>query len=52
MGDELKVAGIKAAFTDEEISTPLMTALRLSSDSGDAYITDYEYKFNKHITWC
>ena len=46
MGDELKFAGIKSAFSDEGLSTPLMIKHRISNENpivGNVSFSDYGY---------
>ena len=51
MGDELKTAGMRAAYLKEPASLPLMTNNRLSKENsgiGSIHITNYRYLYEDH----
>ena len=50
MGEELKLANIKAAFTDEPVSTPIAVQTRIKKDSNlvkSVWLSEYGYLYEK-----
>ena len=51
MGDELKTAGVRAAFVEEPASLPLLTKSRISRENsgiGNTHISHYGYLYEEH----
>lgn len=51
MGEELKLAGIKAAFLEEPVTTPIAVKMRIAEDSNlvdEVGISEYGYLYDSH----